>query len=103
MVVKKQLSRKSIIKKRSLPKRSPVTKGWKNASPKGKKDRTNILNKCGPKCFLSPKNLKFPICTSDCIMDCRGIAAAKIRASQYKYTSIRNRATVLYKNKCKKY
>lgn len=79
-----------------------LTRGWKKASPKPGSQRVAMMSKCGKKCFLSPKNLKFPICRTNCVEDCRGIAAAKSRASQYKYTAIANRASALYNRKCRR-
>ena len=86
--------------KRKTKKKSP-TRGWKKASPKLGSQRRAMLKKCGKKCFLSLSNLKFPICRSNCTQDCRGIAAAKARASQHKYTRIAATASVLYNRKCK--
>jgi hypothetical protein len=66
------------------------TSGWKIASPKKGKERSNLMKKCGRECFLEPKTLGFPICSprnkNPCKIDCRGVASAKIRAAQYKRT-----------------
>ena len=98
---RKRASRKRASRKRASRKIGSPAKGWKNASPKRGSQRRAIMSKCGAKCFLSPKNLKFPICGKNCVQDCRGIAAAKSRASQYKYTNIASRASALYNRKCK--
>ena len=85
--------------------KSPA-KGWTKASPKKGTQRKLLLKKCGNKCFLRPSNLGFPICQSfnnnkTCKKDCRGLLAAKIRARQWKYNSIANKAQKLaIKEKC---
>jgi len=89
-----------------MKKRSPA-KGWAKASPKKGTQRELLLKKCGKKCFLRPSNLGFPVCPilknnyKDCKKDCRGLLAAKIRARQWKYNSIANKAQKLaIKEKC---
>ena len=88
-----------------MKKRSP-TKGWTKASPKKGTKRELLLKKCGKKCFLRPSNLGFPICLpfnnkNNCKKDCRGLLAAKIRARQWKYNKIANKAhKFAIKEKC---
>lgn len=105
MGVANRMSQKRKTKKKSKntykTKRKSPTRGWKKVSPKSGSQRRAMLKKCGKKCFLSPSNLKFPICRSNCVQDCRAIAAAKSRASQYKYAKVAARASVLYNRKCK--
>ena len=67
------------------------TKGWKADSPKKGTARHEMVQKC-PNCFLLPNEEKFPVCKSDCKVDCRGITSAKIRAKQYGYTNVYNKA-----------
>jgi hypothetical protein len=64
--------------------RSPA-RGWTALAPRSTNPRRNLKSKCGSKCFLSPRDLKYPICsknTKSCKPDCRGLLAAKIRSSQ---------------------
>ena len=79
--------------------RGSPTRGWSAASPKRGTQRHQLRRVCGNKCFLMPKQEKFPICPrcadptcDDCTPDCRGILAAKIRASQWGYTAVREQA-----------
>ena len=85
------------IKNKSKP-----TKGWHNDAPKSKTEKDDVLNKCGSKCFLNPSEKKFPICSKNmsCKLDCRGILSAKVRARQWKYNNIGDKADTLYKKKC---
>lgn len=86
--------------------RGGPTRGWRQAAPRSTVPRRNLLQKCGPDCFLLPDKLKFPICRAcqankcDCNIDCRGLLAAKIRARQHKYNQVADEADRLYKNKC---
>ena len=68
-------------------------KGWKKISPKTKSERKGVYSRCGSKCFLSPKNLKFPICSkSSCKISQKGVLAALARARQYHYDNIIQKA-----------
>ena len=66
--------------------------------------RRGLLEKCGEKAFLDPKNLKFPIVSllsKDCSPDCKMLHAAYNRAKEWHYEGIANEAAKLYKaNKC---
>ena len=81
---------------------SSPTKGWKKSAPKLLSERRSLKKKCGTKCFLSPKDLKFPICKKNsCKVDCKGLVAAKVRSNQFKYKSIAKRAdSMIKKRKC---
>jgi len=68
-----------------------VERGWHGVEPKDQHQRKALVRKCGgedraaakKKCFLDPKNLKYPICPKDaCQPTCRGLAAARSRAAQ---------------------
>lgn len=76
--------------------RGSATRGWKAASPKKGTARHEMSKKC-PDCFLLPNEEKFPICTENCKPDCRGITAAKVRAKQYGYEGVYNKAVVMEK------
>lgn len=70
------------IKKRSTSKNVPW-KGWSKEGPKRGKERTQMLKKCGEKCFLG-KNKSFPICKKGtCKRSRKGIYAAYVRARQW--------------------
>jgi hypothetical protein len=57
-------------------------KGWSKQQP-GTHQRTNMVKRCGKKCFLGP-NKTFPICTKNtCKINKKGIKAAYIRAREY--------------------
>ena len=80
-----------------------ASKGWKNDSPKKGKQRKILFNKCGKGCLLMPSRLGFPVCQKckmgicTCRADCRGILAAKIRASQWKHNIVKVKADALGK------
>ena len=81
--------------------------GWSVTAPKKGKERQILMKKCGKDCFLSPKNLGFPICPKcskgqcNCKVDCRGLFAAMIRGKQWKYHNISKSAYKIGKSsKC---
>jgi len=103
------MSKINIVKKISpkpkyvkSPNRSRPTKGWRQISPKLKSERIKLMDKCGSYCFLSPKNMQFPICSKkmDCKRRCSGILSVKVRASQWKYTDIAKKADKLWRENC---
>ena len=73
------------------------TRGWAKEAPRRVKERASMLKKCGSKCFLMPKEKKFPVCSKNCKLSCKGLLSAKIRASQYKYGNVIRRSTKLMK------
>lgn len=82
--------------------RGIMTKGWGKVAPKRGKERNELYKQCGKKCFLKADTLSFPICPlSKCEIDCRGVQAAYIRASQWKYNTIREGIQHIKKTKCK--
>ncbi len=75
--------------------RGSAVRGWKKQSP-NRLERRSMISKCGSACFLDPKNLKYPICEKrSCKCSCKGIVAAKVRASQYKNSKVRQLADKL--------
>ena len=78
--------------------------GWGKVKPTTKTERIQLLNKCGSNCFLLPNvkpHPKFPICPKNkCAIDCKGVTSAYIRARQWKYDDVANKAKILQK-KCK--
>jgi len=74
---------KAAISKKTITR---LTK-WGAKKPNTQAERKELKKKCGSKCFLSPKDLKFPICGTDCVEDCNALVAAKIRGAQWGYAS----------------
>jgi hypothetical protein len=81
------------------------TRGWASRSPTRGAERHQLKKDCGNKCFLLPGEEKFPICqsprmtggVSNCTPDCTGIESAYIRARQYKYDDVAEKAKALLK------
>jgi hypothetical protein len=70
--------------------------GWSKKAP-SYKQRTEMLNNCGRKCFLGPKK-SFPICNKNtCKVNTKGVYAAYVRAKQYKKTSVAKKALKILK------
>lgn len=109
-------SKSKIIEK--TPKQERITKGvnlreakgWKEVFPKKGRERKEMIHRCGSICFLLPSQLKFPVCRMsrrscaadrekqcECIIDRRGVIAAKFRAKQYGYTEVEAKADRLLK------
>jgi len=90
---------------RSRQKRKSSTRGWKKLSPKNQRSRRSLRKRCGPKCFLMPKQFKYPICSRfsrTCKPDCRGLLSAIIRASQNKKPKLIKKARrIARKSRCK--
>lgn len=101
-------SRKSVRKsaenvmKRKGEGRGSATRGWGAAAPQRGRERNALMRKCGRECFLDPATESFPICAAlrtgqGCSVDPRGLAAAKVRAGQWKYRKVAKRASQLQK------
>lgn len=75
--------------------------GWSEKAPKKGKQREQLAKSCGGKCFLMPEKRKFPVCARcngsvcTCKPSCEGLKAARIRAAQYHYTQVKERADKL--------
>lgn len=105
-------TRKSKIRKlkteiKKSNKRGSPTRGWSSASPQKGKERQELFNRCGSKCFLLPQSLGYPVCDSlrlnkTCKFNCSGILAAKIRANQFHKRSVAKSAKKLEKKYCVK-
>ncbi len=68
---------------RRKTRRGSATRGWAKLKPTSSVMRMDVYRKGGPKCFLDPKRLKYPVCAKQSgKIDCRGVASAKQRASQ---------------------
>jgi hypothetical protein len=77
------------------------SRGWSSAKP-GRRERHSLKKKCGDECFLDPVREKYPICPKNkCEIDCRGLLAAKVRASEWHQYKIAKKADTLGKRaKC---
>lgn len=55
------------------------TDQWGKRKPKTVSERRALKSRCGDKCYLSPHDLKYPVCAvdSNCSYDCDGIRAAR--------------------------
>jgi len=63
-------------------KRRFTHKKWSDIAP-GEHDRTVMMSRCGPSCFLG-LNKTFPICARHtCKINKKGIQAAYVRAREY--------------------
>lgn len=103
--VKKSRLRKVIKSIHRKEGRGSRTRGWAAMSPQRGRERNELLSKCGAKCFLLPKEKKFPVCSAlrvgeGCKFNCKGILSAKIRARQYKYNDVANLSEQLEKMHC---
>lgn len=87
---------------------------WKEKKPHSKKERKDLMEKCGEECFLIPSKKKFPICNkitdknSECSYNCKGLKAASSRAGEWGYKRVLKTSKRLtkeldcYKGKAKK-
>lgn len=82
--------------------RSRPSKGWDKKKPKLRSERKKLSAKCGSKCFLSPKDLKYPVCSKrgTCRVDCSGLVAAKARSSQNKRWDVYEKADRMLRKNC---
>ncbi len=89
----------------NLPQGSP-TRGWGAVFPRKGRERNELYDKCGAKCFLRPGDKGFPVCPSlsasggACVLSPQGVQAAKNRAAQYGYTDIEADADNLLARLC---
>jgi len=83
-------------RKRSGSGRGIATKGWKQQKP-SYHQRTQMLKKCGKKCFLGP-NKSYPICKKNtCKISHQGVYSAYIRSSEYHKKNISQKAKRILK------
>ena len=91
---KNQVKRKTSPKKQKKP--AEWTK-WSEVAPKTKAQRQQLIQICGSTCFLMPDKLKFPVCTPDCKVSCKGLIAARVRARQWNYPEVDKKVSTYYK------
>jgi ferredoxin-like protein FixX len=93
-------SKKSQTKRKSSPKKQKKPEEWTKWSqiaPKTKAQRQQLIQICGSTCFLMPNELKFPVCTQDCKVSCKGLIAARVRARQWNYPEVDKKVSKYYK------
>ena len=104
---KRDKLKKMIHENRYLEGRGIKTRGWDARSPTRGKERQQLHDQCGDKCFLLPESKKFPICASPrmgktrCELDCQGVLSSYIRARQWKYDEVAQKAEKILE-KCNK-
>jgi len=94
---------KMIKEKKYLEGRGIKTRGWDARAPTRGKERHQLHDECGDKCFLLPESEKFPICASPrmtrgksvCAIDCGGVLSAKVRANQWGYDEVAKKAEII--------
>ena len=99
---KQPAQREKLEKMRYEEGRGIKTSGWQARSPTQGKERDELHEKCGDKCFLLPGEEKFPVCASlraagdqACKVDCQGVQSALIRSRQHGYTDVAQKAEKL--------
>ena len=96
---------KMIREKRETEGRGIKSRGWDARAPIKGKERQQLQAECGDKCFLLPSVQKFPICASPrmnggqskCEIDCGGVQSALIRARQWGYDEVAQKAEIILK------
>lgn len=97
-------SLKKVMKNKSSP-RGSATRGFRAASPQQGHERAELLAKCGNKAFLIPSKKKFPVMAAlrvngKCDYSCEGLRSAQLRACQYNYYDVAERAQSLGEKYC---
>lgn len=79
-----------------------ATAYWSTVAPRKGLDRERLMKGCGGRCFLMPKEKKFPICrrcdgrSCSCKPECSALRAARIRAAQWGYPEVYRRAKQMF-------
>lgn len=85
-------------KKTDTKGRGAFLRGWAKQQP-GTHERSLMLNRCGPRCFLGPKK-SFPICTRrTCKINRKGVYSAYVRARQWNHRNVSAKARRLLSHK----
>ena len=81
--------------------------GWAVESPRRGTERHQLHQQCGDGAFLLPESEKFPVVAAcrggdhcDCAISCKAVQAAYIRARQWHYDEVAEKALQLRKEKC---
>ena len=84
--------------------RGGETRGWRVSKPSTRPERRLVAKECGAsKCFLDPKNLKYPVCpaisrstpSTRCKPQRSGIISARVRSAQWHKRKINRKAIAL--------
>ena len=63
---------------------------WRDMKPHTRRERKTMLRKYGSRCFLLPKELKYPICNKFTgNIECVGLSAAQSRAALSIYRKLK--------------
>ena len=100
---KREKLERMIEEQRAQEGRGIKSRGWAARSPTRGRERHQLKKECGNECFLLPDQEKFPVCqsprmtkgVSDCRIDCGAAQSALIRARQYKYDDVAEKAKAL--------
>jgi hypothetical protein len=89
----KQRYTKGSCRRKTEPSKRRKSRSWSEMAPKKGKERDAMLKRCGSKCFLDPKNKKYPICAKgSCKVNKKGLRAAYSRSRQWHHEKIANKA-----------
>ena len=104
---KKSATRKYKIQQseKVMKNKNSPTRGWAAMSPQRGTERHLLKEKCGNKAFLIPDEEKFPVMpalrvSDDCEYSCQGINSAIVRACQYNYLDVAEKAQKLGEQHC---
>jgi hypothetical protein len=79
-----------------------ATRYWSEIAPKRVAEREKLVSGCGGRCFLMPRERKFPVCkrcsgdSCSCKAECSGLRAAIIRSAQWHYPEVNRRARQMF-------
>jgi hypothetical protein len=87
---------------RTTHRSATTAKGWGSRAPKTVGERRALRARCGPRAFLDPEGLRFPVIAKRgrCLLDCQGLKAALGRAKARRYRSIVAKAESLLRRGC---
>ena len=100
---KREKLERMIEEQRAQEGRGIKSRGWAARSPTRGSERHQLKKECGNECFLLPDQEKFPVCqsprmtggVSDCRVDCGAAQSALVRARQYNYDDVAEKAKAL--------
>ncbi len=102
----RQTKKRSTRTTKSSKRSQHPAKGWAKLSPKKGTQRHEMMEKCGKKCFLDPKNEGYPICAYTdrpvCKIDYAGVLSAYVRSRQWKHEKVSTLAKKLLDSQKKK-
>jgi hypothetical protein len=92
------MPKRSRSSRKTKPSCAGKEKNWKSWNsninkPGTKKQRSNLKQKCGAQCFGDAKNLKYPLCRSNCSFDRAALLSAKILGTHHGHYNVVNKAS----------